>query len=161
MVDAEARLLYVERVLADIILAWRANGQIPPFKIQALHGFLANGRQNFDPLERVSDPLLMTYREVARELGVSLRTISRLVASGRLRVVGRGVGTRVHRDDLTDYVEELRRPTSRGRELTPRRENGNEQSGQRTTLSSTTVHEITTAEVSTSSPRRWPRERPT
>jgi excisionase family DNA binding protein len=46
----------------------------------------------------------MTYHEVGRRLGKSVRTVSRLVSSGQLRTVGNGRGQRVTRDDLDAYI---------------------------------------------------------
>jgi hypothetical protein len=56
MDEAEARLLVVERALARLILAWRNNGEIPPYDVQALHYFLGNTRQTLGP---IGSPLMI------------------------------------------------------------------------------------------------------
>ena len=62
-----------------------------------------------------SGPLLLTFSEAAREMGVSLSTVQRLVASGKLSSVpldtGKGAGPtrRIRRADLAAYVKNLPR----------------------------------------------------
>lgn len=60
------------------------------------------------------DLVLLTYEQVARRLGgMSERTVRRLVSDGQLRAVNVGAKRRVHRDDLTEFAEQLRRTESR------------------------------------------------
>lgn len=60
-----------------------------------------------------SGTLLLTYTQAARELGVSLSTVQRLVGRGVLSTVdldtgqGRGASKRIRRADLARYVHEL------------------------------------------------------
>lgn len=60
-----------------------------------------------------SPPLLLTFSETARELGVSLTTVRRLISSGKLPVVELDTGSsmapsrRVRRSDLLAYVDGL------------------------------------------------------
>lgn len=60
-------------------------------------------------------PMLLTFTEAARALGVSLSTIKRLTAAGKLLVVeldtGRSMAPtkRIRRSDLAGYVATLAR----------------------------------------------------
>jgi len=57
--------------------------------------------------------MLLTYSEAARELGVSLSTVQRLISSGKLPVVeldtgkAKAPGKRIRRTDLAAYVRGL------------------------------------------------------
>jgi excisionase family DNA binding protein len=51
--------------------------------------------------------LLVTKRDAAEQLGVSLRTIERLIAAGRLPLVHVEGAARVRVGDLEAYVESL------------------------------------------------------
>ncbi|MDP9402120.1 MAG: helix-turn-helix domain-containing protein [Actinomycetota bacterium] len=56
--------------------------------------------------------MLLDYDEVAGRLGVSERTVRRLVAAGQLSVVRVGNAPRVHPEDLQSYVDGLRQQRS-------------------------------------------------
>jgi excisionase family DNA binding protein len=66
-----------------------------------------------DPWRAGSDPsarprrLLITKREAAEQLGISLRTIERLISSGRLPLVHVEGAARVRVSDLEAYVQGL------------------------------------------------------
>ena len=55
----------------------------------------------------VSGRLLLTKSEAAEQLGVSLRTIERLISAGRLPLVHVGGAARVRVADLGAYVQSL------------------------------------------------------
>jgi excisionase family DNA binding protein len=55
----------------------------------------------------VSGRLLLTKSEAAEQLGVSLRTIERLISAGRLPLVHVGAAARVRVADLGAYVQSL------------------------------------------------------
>jgi excisionase family DNA binding protein len=55
----------------------------------------------------VSGRLLITKSEAAEQLGVSLRTIERLIAAGRLPLVHVAGAARVRVADLGAYVQSL------------------------------------------------------
>jgi len=58
-------------------------------------------------------PMLLTFAETARELGVSTTTVHRLITAGKLPVVELDTGTsvkpsrRIRRTDLDAYVRSL------------------------------------------------------
>ena len=62
------------------------------------------GRADSPP---VADRLLMTKGEAAERLGVSLRTVERLISAGRLPVVHVERAARVRASDLDAYVHDL------------------------------------------------------
>lgn len=92
--------------------------RVPP-QLEELSIFLAgNVRQcqdvpSVDRWKAWSDPsvvhsrLLLTKREAAEQLGVSLRTIERLISSGRLPLVHVEGAARVRVADLEKYVHGL------------------------------------------------------
>lgn len=53
-------------------------------------------------------PMLVDYVIAAERLGVSVRTVRRLVAAGELRAVAIGAARRIHVEDLDDYTHRLR-----------------------------------------------------
>jgi excisionase family DNA binding protein len=67
---------------------------------------LTHGRAEFDS-STVSGRLLITKSEAAEQLGVSLRTIERLIAAGRLPLVHVAGAARVRVADLGAYVQSL------------------------------------------------------
>jgi excisionase family DNA binding protein len=97
----------------------RAEGAPMPAQIEALIGFLADrvkARHDvlmLDPWRGASDPaamprrLLITKSDAATQLGVSLRTIERLIAAGRLPLVHVEGAARVRVADLEAYVQSL------------------------------------------------------
>lgn len=68
------------------------------------------------PSSSPNEPVLLTYPEAARALTISRRTLERMVSGGAfpqpLRVGG---SSRFHRDDVANYLEQLRR--ARGEKL--------------------------------------------
>ena len=52
---------------------------------------------------RSADPLL-TIREAAERLGVSIETVRRRIKAGELRVIRDGRIIRIHPDDLESYI---------------------------------------------------------
>lgn len=93
-------------------------GRVPP-QIEDLITFLANRAKArhdvlmLDPWRTGSDPstvprrLLITKSDAAEQLGVSLRTIERLISSGRLPLVHVEGAARVRVTDLEAYVQGL------------------------------------------------------
>ena len=93
-------------------------GRVPP-QIEELITFLADRAKArhdvlmLDPWRSGSDPsalprrLLITKSDAAEQLGVSLRTIERLISSGRLPLVHVEGAARVRVSDLEAYVEGL------------------------------------------------------
>jgi excisionase family DNA binding protein len=63
-------------------------------------------RAAFDP-STVSGRLLITKSEAAEQLGVSVRTIERLISAGRLPLVHVEGAARVRVADLGAYVQSL------------------------------------------------------
>jgi excisionase family DNA binding protein len=97
----------------------RAEGARVPAQIEDLIGFLADRAKArhdvlmLDPWRAASDPpamsrrLLITKSDAAEQLGVSLRTIERLISSGRLLLVHVEGAARVRVTDLEAYVLSL------------------------------------------------------
>jgi excisionase family DNA binding protein len=93
-------------------------GRVPP-QIEDLMTFLADRAKArhdvlmLDPWRAGSDPsamprrLLITKSDAAEQLGVSLRTIERLISSGRLPLVHVEGAARVRVTDLEAYVQGL------------------------------------------------------
>ena len=59
-------------------------------------------------------PIALTYDEAGRLLGVSAKTVRRLVAAGELRAISVGSSPRIHREDLSEYAEKLRNRAKTG-----------------------------------------------
>jgi excisionase family DNA binding protein len=97
----------------------RAEGGRVPAQIEHLISFLADrvkARHDvlmLDPWRAASDHaamprrLLITKSDAAEQLGVSLRTIERLISSGRLPLVHVEGAARVRVTDLETYVQSL------------------------------------------------------
>ena len=97
----------------------RAEGGRVPAQIEDLIGFLADRAKArhdvllLDPWRAASDPsaaprrLLITKSDAAEQLGVSLRTIERLISSGQLPLVHVEGTARVRVSDLEVYVQGL------------------------------------------------------
>jgi excisionase family DNA binding protein len=97
----------------------RVEGGRVPAQIEDLIDFLADrvkARHDvlmLDPWRAASDPaavprrLLITKSDAAEQLGVSLRTIERLIAAGRLPLVHVEGAARVRVSDLEAYVKGL------------------------------------------------------
>lgn len=107
--DAAARLRFVARQLAEFRDRAERDGFAVPLMLEAALA-VANGRlqppQLPAPAER-AQPYAMTYSTAAECLGVSPRTVERLVASGSLPSVGIGVCARIRVADLEAYVAGL------------------------------------------------------
>jgi excisionase family DNA binding protein len=67
---------------------------------------LTRSRAGFNPAN-VSGRLLLTKSEAAEQLGVSLRTVERLISAGQLQLVHVGGAARVRVADLGAYVQSL------------------------------------------------------
>lgn len=109
---------HLARALVLYSRAERANGrQVPPELLDLARFVLsASVRQEATKLgearraahdERMGSELV-SKREAARSLGVSVRTLERLVAAGELSVVRVGRSVRVTRADLAAYVARRR-----------------------------------------------------
>lgn len=78
-----------------------------------LRTYAARSGQPSTPLparddSRDMDPALLDYPAVSRRLGVSERTVRRLVAAGALPAVRVGNAVRLHPDDLTTWIDDQR-----------------------------------------------------
>ena len=97
----------------------RQAGVAVPAEVEDLAGFLtrsARTRPQATPVDedsdaahspRVPDRLLVTKGEAAERLGVSVRTVERLVAAGRLPLVHVERAARLRVSDLEAYVHHL------------------------------------------------------
>lgn len=61
--------------------------------------------------EAMTNHPVLTKREAAAALRISVRTLERLIASGALSTIRVADSTRVRRIDLEKYIEEMARPT--------------------------------------------------
>jgi excisionase family DNA binding protein len=98
----------------------RADGGRVPAQVEALIGFLTDPARAvhdvtvLDSWRAASSPsamprrLLITKSDAAEVLGVSLRTIERLISSGRLPLVHVEGAARVRVTDLEAYVQSLK-----------------------------------------------------
>lgn len=107
----------------------RRSSLVVPSELLALRDIalsLATERQAAPPVEPVAvraddedmprDTILLTKRDAAAHLRVSVRTVDRLVASGALPTVTVSSSTRIRRCDLEEYVDNLNPGPSRWRE---------------------------------------------
>jgi excisionase family DNA binding protein len=97
----------------------RAEGGRAPAQVEALIAFLTNPARSvhdvtvLDSWRAASSPsamprrLLITKSDAAEVLGISLRTIERLISSGRLPLVHVEGAARVRVTDLEAYVQSL------------------------------------------------------
>ena len=53
--------------------------------------------------------LLLTSEQVAEHLQVSLRTVKNLMSDGQLAYIKVGRATRIHRNDIEEYIARNRR----------------------------------------------------
>jgi excisionase family DNA binding protein len=111
--DHEDGLLkYFARTLDDLRRRYVQNGLHWPIELEGLR-LVASQRQAAPQLATDADSrdrLCVTYKEAARQLSVSERTINRLIARGELPKVV--IGDDCHRiavADLEAYTEGLRR----------------------------------------------------
>ena len=93
----------------------RANGVTVPLELDALAAAAARSGQERpvrDGLDDLGDGLLVpfayTYHGAGVLLGVSERTVRRLVSTGELCAMEVGGSRRIHRDDLDDYATRKR-----------------------------------------------------
>lgn len=112
-------LAHVVAALSRYRRQLRANGERVPTQIEDLIAFLADrvkARHDvlmLDPWRGAADPsamprrLLITKSDAAEQLGVSLRTIERLISAGRLPMVHVEGAARVRVTDLEAYVQGL------------------------------------------------------
>ena len=104
---------HVLRALAEHARWARSNGVALPPEVAGLLATLAPGGQERPALEPVAlEPhhdlvLLLDFDGAGQRLGVSARTVRRLVADGRLPAVDVGGCRRIRASDLADYVEGL------------------------------------------------------
>lgn len=113
-------LVHVAAALSGHARRLRADGSPVPPLVEELTALLLecirtrSGASAVDPAvgEAASpDPvprLLLTKGEAAAQLGVSVRTVERLVAAGRLPAVHIEGACRIRVTDIAAYVEELR-----------------------------------------------------
>lgn len=99
----------------------RQAGVVVPAEVEELAEFLATSVRmrpqatavaedsEAEHSPRVADRLLVTKREAAERLGVSIRTIERLVTAGRLPLVHVERAARLRVSDLGAYVHDLPR----------------------------------------------------
>lgn len=107
---------HLARAIENYERTCRQNGARLPVALRELHDVLTvSGGQERPTLETgpvVSDSdamsLLHDYDQAARLLGLSERTVRRLVSEGDLRAVEVGRLRRIHRDDLLEYADSLR-----------------------------------------------------
>ena len=96
----------------------RLNGRVVPTELLDVaryilagsmrqHATNAGDERRADHAERMGNELL-TKRETARALALSVRTVERLIASGELVAVRSGRSVRVRRTDLNAYIEARR-----------------------------------------------------
>jgi excisionase family DNA binding protein len=106
MNDAEVRLREVARLIASYATRCRTNGVPLPTDVALAFVAATGGQQRPEVAERtvVVDAQCLSYDQVADVLGVSERTVRRLVRSGRLPHVPIGALRRIRTADLVDYV---------------------------------------------------------
>ncbi len=111
MSDGETLIKYAARVLTEVRQRYRRNGLSFPIELEALLHLLANAGQQLPEVAEAADNVLaMSYEDAGRRLGVSERTVRRLVASGELPRVQIGAGnSRIAVADLDAYVNSLMR----------------------------------------------------
>ena len=121
--DAGAQLAELVKHLAVALSLHVRNlrqaGVAVPSEVEDLAAFLtrsARARPQATPVDedsdaahspRVPDRLLVTKSEAAERLGVSVRTVERLVAAGRLPLVHVERAARLRVSDLEAYVQDL------------------------------------------------------
>ena len=104
---------HLVRALVEHARWCRSNGIAVPATLVALLDQLASAGQRWPTMAApVPDPhddlmLALTYEVAARRLGVSERSVRRLVAAGKLRAVDVAGCRRVRASDLARYLEGL------------------------------------------------------
>jgi excisionase family DNA binding protein len=104
--DSGEALSFIAAELGDLRRRYRRDGQHWPPVLESLRLLASSGqgRPIFD-----GDILAMNYESAGRLLGVSERTVRRLVANGELPRVEIGGCSRVTVDDLRAYKDGLMR----------------------------------------------------
>ena len=97
----------------------RANGRTMPATLVQLAALLTttapNGQARTTQRDEDDLPdtepmtLAYTFSEAGDLLGISERTVRRLVAAGELQSITVGSLPRIHREDLSDYAQRLRK----------------------------------------------------
>lgn len=109
---ATALRLYERRLRTD------GYDQLPPLLRQLHDALVARAGQERTTSDGEPQPgddgrvLLLDYDDVAAQLGVSERTVRRLVETGDLHVLRIGQSPRVHPDDLRAFIDSLRQKRS-------------------------------------------------
>lgn len=105
---------HLTRALVQHARWCRANGiSVPAPLVEMLNELASAGQRRPTVAAPVSDPhddlmlLAVTYEGAAHRLGVSERSVRRLVAAGKLRAVDVAGCPRIRASDLSDYVEGL------------------------------------------------------
>jgi excisionase family DNA binding protein len=112
----DGTLRHIAKTLGELRRRYIQNGQHWPIELEAIRLLAANQRQGAPHLAADQDPgeiLCVTYKEAARRLSVSERTIDRLIAKSELPKVV--IGNDCHRiavSDLAAYSEGLQRERS-------------------------------------------------
>lgn len=127
--DAREFMAHLAIALSTHEKAARRSSLAVPAELLALRDIalsLATERQGATPLDVRSSPaddedmaskeLMLTRRDAANLLRVSVRTVDRLVGAGSLRSVLVGGSRRIRRSDLDDYVQALTPPPQRLRD---------------------------------------------
>jgi len=106
------------KALLEYIRRERTNGRHVPIEVLDVAKYILEGSMRQDATndglqrraahaERMANELL-TKRQAAVSLGVSVRSLERLVAAGELVVVRSGRSVRVRRGDLDAYINRKR-----------------------------------------------------
>lgn len=129
-------LRHLTMALSGHVQRLRLEGFVVPRELEdltCLLTYLARSRQEPPPSAvrdelrhdgRMPDRLLVTKAEAAERLGVSLRTVERLAATGRLKQVHVERSARIRVKDLESYVDSLAEPTGAAPASAKTTENG-------------------------------------
>lgn len=102
LTETEVRHLHHALVLLGHVLG---DDQLPPRLLR-----LRRQLNEYPAISRHSTPPTVSYREAAQILGKSVRTVSRMVAAGRLQTEGRRITTAsLNRKERTDVQQSQRR----------------------------------------------------
>lgn len=88
----------------------RSNGRHVPVDLaallDALVAYSGQERPKLGDLAAAADPQLMSYQDAAQQLGVSARSVRRMVASGRLASVAAGRRRLIPAAEVARFVED-------------------------------------------------------